>query len=196
MKKKKSLFLIICMLFISALWFHQYIKINQYYDSITVAKTEILPMGQKVSFGENLINKDAPANGYTMQVNTVSFEKQAEFLPEPDSSEPDSRIILVNASFECNSADAPPINLTLFRLFSQNMIFGIDTRMLYELNLDLLDGTNPILSLQNGDKCQVILPYRIYKSDLSKSDWKNLGVYPLYLRMSIFPRRIYFELLF
>lgn len=124
-----------------------------------------------------------------MQVNTVS-------LSEPDASESDSRFILVNVSFECNSADAPHINLTLFRLFSHNAIFGIDNRMLYELNQDLLKGSEPILSLQNGDECQVVLPYKAYKSDLNKSDWKNLGTYPLYLRMSIFPNRIYFELLF
>ena len=189
----KYILLVLCITVLAILWAIRYSQINRYYDGLTISKTEIFPMGTEIAFGDNLIQKDTPAKGYTMCVDTIKVVDQETVLPESQWIEHENKVVLVSATFGCNEEDASPIQVNLFQLFTTNMNFGIDGYDLKALN-PRLDEHSPTLQLKEGEKCQVLLPFRAYRNRLSFTDWENMEKSTYYISMCMFPRSIYFEL--
>lgn len=190
MKKKRRLILFVVLLAAAVCWFWRYRSLNTYYQSLSTQQTVCYPMGEKVPFGEDYLEKDMNAAGYYIQVNRfeiLSYEEYTATLDAPLSrrGDPPERIAMVYITLYNEDSTQDGVMLTELTLH------GVDS--LSSLDWDALLASNPVLegsfgiSLVPGASYDLVLPYSLFESSYSIYTWNHLEDYEFFLRITAFP---------
>lgn len=189
--KKRILIITLLTTLLAIGWWHSYSKINSYYAGFSNTKIAYYSVGETVDFGEDYLNVDLNANGYTIRVDRFEIVDYSEFVQNQglteiikrDTHTPE-KLALVYITL-CNvDSNAEGIMLTELKLH------GIDQNV--PLDWSVLDVINPVLSgnlgvaLSQGSRYQLILPYSLRQRDFL-SAWENIDKYSLFLQLTSFP---------
>ena len=178
MKKWKRPALILTAVAVAAAaWTWRYVTMNRYYDDLDNGGYALYQAGELVPFEDDYQDMYTSLDGYYIRVDGHEFVDYGTFLDErgldiPWTEDDPDKLVLVYITVVNESCDPNPIVLDMMWLCS------VDTFM--DMDLDVLTAVNPILegktgvALQQGEECQLILPYGIRKEQFRVSTWRNI----------------------
>ena len=187
------LFAIVIVLLAGA-WLWRYISFNQFYDELDQkSKTIIYEIGTTVPFGDNWIQHDCHALGYSLRVDRFEIVDYDSILTEHGEDESfnsykPEKIALVYITLSKEISEDLGVMLTELKLHGVDQVVGMDWDLLLKLN-PILEG-NYGIALLDYSECELILPYDLYQDFFSAFTWNNIDEYEMFLRMTIWPDEI------
>lgn len=187
------LFAIVIVLLAGA-WLWRYISFNQFYDELDQkSKTIIYEIGTTVPFGDNWIQHDCHALGYSLRVDRFEIVDYDSILTEHGEDESfnsykPEKIALVYITLSKEISEDLGVMLTELKLYGVDQVVGMDWDLLLKLN-PILEG-NYGIALLDYSECELILPYDLYQDFFSAFTWNNIDEYEMFLRMTIWPDEI------
>lgn len=196
-KMKRNIKIILIVFAISLLagaWLWRYISFNQFYDELSQkGETNIYEIGSVVPFGDNWIQHNCHALGYSLRVDRFEIVDFKSFLSEQEGIEstnpyvPD-KLALAYITLSKEKSEDLGVMLTELKMHGIDQVVGMDWELLLALN-PILEG-NYGIALPDDSECALILPFDLYREYFSSHTWNNLEQYDMFLRMTIWPEEI------
>ena len=192
MKRTVIILLLAVALLLTGGWTWRYVTLNQYYEDINSNTQITYSIGENIPFGQDYIDYQLVANGYSICVDhfdIIDLDELSTYIgidPSQLESNP-ARIALVSVTIVNDGSTDIGVPLEELELF------GIDEWIFLEY--ELLDLMNPGLegnsgiSLADGTRYQVVLPYGLYKTRFSNHTWANMDNYGFFLQLTTHPTR-------
>lgn len=189
-KKKRWICAFAAAIILVGLGYWRYRAINKRFAEFSDNQTVFYPRDTVLPFGEDYLDYNQQASGYTIAVTDyrildyTDFCKESGFQSEGEKMLPD-RVALVTVTL-CNAAGGEP-GVAL----SNILLHGVDFNL--GLNWDMLEYLNPILegymgiSLSQGETCTLVLPYGAFKERFNSRTWDRFDETPLYLKVTSYP---------
>lgn len=190
--KKKTRALVICavLILLAALWIWRYVTMNAYYSALSGSRREVYEVGEIIPFGEDHIEVNTQANGYSIRVDKFEILDLADFLSgapipaEQVHTNPDKVAVVYITLFNDHST-APGIMLTDLDLHGVDNYANIDWELLAAAN-PVLQG-NYGISLSPETEYSVVLPFALYEQYFGADTWKNVNHYTWFLHITAYP---------
>lgn len=183
----KHVVVILLVLITILTWIWQYNRINQFYDSHTLSETKYCEMGEEIEFK----GWKGYVDGYSCTVNGFEIIDEDQFYKEYDLTnesvqfDSGNKLILVHITLFNRYSKTQSPALSDFSLYGANYNQHMDFELLMQLNSNV--DTNMQIMMSAGEKCELELPFLLYKNDYKQSTWKNIAMCDFYFSIPASP---------
>jgi len=195
MKRNVKIILIVFTItLLAGAWVWRYISFNNMYDELSrKGETKVYEIGSIVPFGDNWIQHNCHALGYSLRVDRFEVVDYEEFLSEHEGVESTNpyipeKLAIAYVTLSKEKSEDLGVMLTELKLHGIDQVVGMDWDLLLKLN-PILEG-NYGIALLDDSECELILPFDLYRDFFSIYTWNNLEQYDMFLRMTIWPEEI------
>lgn len=195
MKRNVRIILVVFVItLLAGAWLWRYISFNQFYDDLDQkGKTKIYEVGSTVPFGDNWIQHDCHALGYSLRVDRFEIVDYDTVLTKHGETESANyykpeKLALCYITLSKETSEDLGVMLTELKLHGIDQVVGMDWDLLLKLN-PILEG-NYGIALLDYSECELILPFDLYQDFFSAHTWNNIDEYEMFLRMTIWPEEI------
>lgn len=187
MKKKLRLIAIpLAVLLLAAAWIWRYVTMNRFYDDLDNGDYKLYQLGETVPYEDDGTDSSVALDGYYIRADQFEIRDYDKYLEETGiavhADYPPQKLALVSVTLGNVNCEEGGIELTELTLR------GIDSYAVPDY--EVIIAANPVLqgnlgiALEQGQTCQLILPFGLYEQSYSRRTWRNLDDYKLYLQVT------------